>query len=30
LLAAYGIKVLRLSTTTIECKEKIIDILTNH
>lgn len=29
LLTAAGIKVLRLSTTTIECKEKIIKMLTN-
>lgn len=29
LLATFGIKILRLSTTSIECKEKIIDILTN-
>lgn len=28
LLAEAGIKILRLSTTTIECKEKIIDMLT--
>ena len=28
LLTAAGIKVLRLSTTTIECKEKIVKMLT--
>lgn len=28
LLTAAGIKILRLPTTTIECKEKIISILT--
>ena len=28
LLTAAGIKILRLSTTTIECKEKIISVLT--
>lgn len=28
LLSAAGIKILRLSTTTIECKEKIISVLT--
>ena len=29
LLATAGIKVLRLSTTTIECKEKIVAMLKN-
>ena len=28
LLTAAGIKILRLPTTTIECKEKIIAVLT--
>ena len=30
LLTAAGIKILRLPTTTIECKEKIISVLTDN
>ena len=30
LLTAVGIKILRLPTTTIECKEKIISVLTDN
>ena len=30
LLTEAGIKILRLSTTTIECKEKIIKLLTEN
>ena len=30
MLTAVGIKILRLPTTTIECKEKIISVLTDH
>lgn len=29
MLTAAGIKILRLPTTTIECKEKIISVLTD-
>ena len=30
MLTAAGIKILRLPTTTIECKEKIISVLTDN
>ena len=30
MLTAVGIKILRLPTTTIECKEKIISVLTDN